>query len=108
AQQDQLEAVERLISHGARCPPRWWGLRRLETYIGGAEAQDVAVAAALLATDAGAVDHRAVRRPEVGDDVAAAPRADLGVATADVLVVEGEVAVALAADHHRPVAQREP
>ena len=54
-----------------------------------------------------AVDHRAVRRSEVDDDVVLAVRADLGVAPADVLVVQRDGAFRQTPDRDRRVAERD-
>ena len=63
---------------GRRCPceaaSAGRALRGLEPDVGGAEAQDVAVDERLLGADARAVDHRAVGRAEVDDDVATRAR----------------------------------
>src|SRR5215213_1779926 len=83
------------------------GLRRLESHVGGPEAEDVPVAQPLLAADPGAVDHRAVGRAEVADDIRPASRRDLGVAAAHVLVVEWDRAVAHPPDRHRSVTERD-
>ena len=61
----------------------------------------------LLAVDPRAVDHRAVRRAEVDDDVRPLAGADLGVAAADVRVGERHRAVGEPADADRPVAERD-
>ena len=73
-------------------PPAWQSAR-LEADVRAAEADDVAVAQRLLAGDADAVDLGAVGGAEVGDDERRAEGSELGVAAADVGIVERDAGI---------------